>query len=80
MNGGLDDYAALAASDQAHAEAEQTLDKLIGWWAENRADLCRSDDVAALTHILGSGKRDGQDYAALLATAIIRLIPVPVEE
>jgi hypothetical protein len=67
----MTDPAITAASDQAHAEAEHTLDELIEWWAENRGThtLSRSDQVAVLTYILGSPMCLG----ALLATAINRL-------
>jgi hypothetical protein len=67
----MSDPALIAAVDQAHAEAEQTLTALIGWWGETRkkASLGKADEVAALTFILGTEI----NYSALLATAITRL-------
>jgi hypothetical protein len=61
-----------AAADQAHAEAEHTLNKLINWWGHARTACAfsRADEVAALTHILTVSSTN---YAALLATAISRL-------
>jgi hypothetical protein len=68
----MNDLALIAAVDQAHAEAEQTLTTLIGWWGETRkkASLGKADEVAVLTFMLGSET----DYSALLATAVIRLL------
>ena len=67
----MSDHSIIAAADQAHAEAEHTLNELIEWWAENRGThtLSRSDEVAVLTFILGNHT----SYGALLATAINRL-------
>jgi hypothetical protein len=72
----MNDPAIVAAADQAHAEAEHTLNKLISWWAENRPglNLNRADEIAVLTHILYASSRP--DYSALLATAIARLVAV----
>jgi hypothetical protein len=69
----MNDAALIAAVDQAHAEAEQTLTALIGWWGETRkkASLGKADEVAVLTFMLGSSETD---YSALLATAVIRLV------
>jgi hypothetical protein len=65
-----DHPAIVAAADQAHAEAEQTLDKLIVWWAGKRDGLNRTDEIAALTYILTVSSTN---FSALLATAIVRL-------
>jgi hypothetical protein len=69
----MTDPAITAASDQAHAEAEHTLNKLIGWWREKNGlhNLAKSDQVAILTYILTTSAPT--TYAALLATAINRL-------
>jgi hypothetical protein len=71
-----DDPGVIAASDQGHAEAEETLTKLIKLWGQARArcDLGRSDEVAALTHILAACSPSS--YAGLLATAISRLADI----
>ena len=67
----MSDPAVIAAADQAHAEAEETLTSIINWWGETRTqyNFGKSDEVAALTHILG----DRINYGALLAAAIARL-------
>jgi hypothetical protein len=62
-----------AAADQAHAEAEHTLNKLINWWGHARTACTfssKADEVAALTYILTVSSTN---YGALLATAIARL-------
>jgi hypothetical protein len=68
----MTDPAITAASDQAHAEAEHTLNKLINWWANKRTgcNLGRSDEVAVLTYVLLASERECAD---LLATAVTRL-------
>jgi hypothetical protein len=69
----MSDPGVVAATDQAHAEAEATLNRLIAWWGEARgryAAFGRSGEIAALTHILTVS---ATDYSALLATAIARL-------
>jgi hypothetical protein len=69
-----DHLAVVAAADQAHAEAEDTLDELIGWWGQARTGYAtggKSDEVAVLTHILAASSP--ASYAALLATAVARL-------
>jgi|1048.fasta_scaffold103778_2 hypothetical protein len=70
----MTDPALIAAADQAHAEAEATLDGLITWWTQARTHcgLGKSDEVAALTHILVASS--STSYAALLATAVTRLV------
>ncbi len=67
----MSDPGVIAAADQAHAEAEETLTSLIGWWGETRTRYKwgKADEVAALAHILG----DRISYGALLAAAIARL-------
>jgi hypothetical protein len=70
----MSDPGVIAAADQAHAEAEDTLDRLIGWWGQARTGYAtggKSDEVAALTHILTVSSP--ASYAALLATAVARL-------
>ena len=70
----MTDPALVAAADQAHAEAEDTLDRLIGWWGQARAGYAtggKSDEVAVLTHILADSSP--ASYAALLAAAVARL-------
>jgi hypothetical protein len=66
----MSDPAIIAAADQAHAEAEETLTSLIDWWAEIRTQYNwdKADEVAALASILGNGI----NYGALLAVAIAR--------
>ena len=68
----MSDPGVIAAADQAHAEAEETLTSLIGWWGETRAQYNwgRSDEVAVLASILG----DRISYSALFAAAIARLV------
>jgi hypothetical protein len=69
-----DHLAVVAAADQAHAEAEDTLDGLIDWWGQAKTEYAsggKADEVAALTHILTVSSPT--NYAALLATAIARL-------
>jgi hypothetical protein len=67
----MNDLALIAAVDQAHAEAEETLNELIEWWTESRKECSfgKADEVAVLTFILGTEI----NYSALLATAITRL-------
>jgi hypothetical protein len=67
----VSDHSIIAAADQAHAEAEHTLTKLITWWTQNRPELNRTDEIAALTYILATISTT--NYSALLATAITRL-------
>jgi hypothetical protein len=70
----MTDPAVIAATDQAHAESEATLDKLISWWAHGKAQYAgggKADEIAALTHILTVSSHT--QYSALLATAIARL-------
>lgn len=66
----MNDPAIIAAADQAHAEAEHTLNELIKWWSATRSNhtLTRTDEIALLTYILGNHT----SYGALLATAITR--------
>ena len=67
-----DDTAITAAADQAHAEAEHTLNKLITWWTPTRTNYRdRTEEVCALTYILTVSST--HHYSALLATAICRL-------
>ncbi len=76
----MSDPGVIAAADQAHAEAEATLTSLIKWWEQTRTrcDLGKSDEVAALTHILTA--ISSTSYAALLATAVARLAERPDDE
>jgi hypothetical protein len=70
----MTDPAVTAATDQAHAEAEATLGRLISWWAQTKTEYAaggKADEIAALTHILTVSSPTS--YAALLATAIARL-------
>ena len=70
----MTDPAVIAATDQAHAESEATLNKLISWWAHGKNQYAaggKADEIAALTHILTVSSHT--QYAALLATAISRL-------
>jgi hypothetical protein len=69
----MNDPSLIAAADQAHAEAEATLNGLIKWWTKARTycGLGKADEVAALTHILVASS--STSYAALLATAVARL-------
>ncbi len=71
----MTDPGVIAAIDQGHAEAEaeHTLTRLIDWWGQARAGCAfsRAEEVAALTHILTVSSTN---YAALLATALTRLV------
>jgi hypothetical protein len=69
----MTDPGVIAAIDQGHAEAEHTLTRLIDWWGKTRAGCAfsRAEEVAALTHILTVSSTN---YAALLATALTRLV------
>ncbi len=72
----VDDAARVAAADQAHAAAEEQLDRLIVWWSgfvAGNADVAsdRCDQVSVLARVLyGSHPLV---LAASLAAAVCRM-------